>query len=179
MVYPLKAKQMVSGSLVERTAKIYQNGEWREWITYLFVSGDECAAVTGGWQSVMDSDSCTLTKEITDAGALRMTARANGNHRKGFFYTDKEIDLSDAECVKINITEFQKNYGSGDYEYHDICISAKNTLNSPVAQAKISAIGEMSIDVSNLQGSYVVAFSLGGPISGEYTTVATDRIWLD
>ena len=59
------------------------------------------------------------------------------------------------------------------------CISAKNTLNSPVAQAKISAIGEMSIDVSNLQGSYVVAFSLGGPISGEYVTVATDRIWLD
>ena len=176
MVYPMKAKQMVSGSLVERTAKTYQDGQWREWTTYLFTNGDECADITGGWQSAMVSDSCTLTKEITDAGVLRMTAAAGGNHRKGYFYTEKEIDLSGADSVRFNITEF---YATNDGNAKSIYISPRNALGSPVAEAVISGIGEMSLDVTGLDGAYSVVFCLGGTTDGNYTTVAVDGIWLD
>lgn len=33
-VYPIAAKQYVSGKWTDKTAKIYQGGAWKEWITY-------------------------------------------------------------------------------------------------------------------------------------------------
>ena len=42
MVYPLSARQYISGAWVDKTAKIYQNGAWVEWAPepfYIFKSG--------------------------------------------------------------------------------------------------------------------------------------------
>ena len=39
MVYPLSAKQYVSGAWVDKGAKSYQNGKWVGWVTYLFKEG--------------------------------------------------------------------------------------------------------------------------------------------
>lgn len=50
-VYPLSAKQYINDSLVEKTAKSYQGGEWVDWITYLYNSGDLCSDITGGWHT--------------------------------------------------------------------------------------------------------------------------------
>lgn len=38
-VYPLSAKQYVSGTWVDKTAKSYQEGAWKEWRIYLFKEG--------------------------------------------------------------------------------------------------------------------------------------------
>lgn len=48
-VYPVSAKQMVSGTLKEVTAKTYQGGEWVEWLTYLLNRNNKFEAITGGW----------------------------------------------------------------------------------------------------------------------------------
>lgn len=51
-VYPLKAKQYISGMLVEKTAMSYQNGEWVLWWNgELYTPGNEWESVTGGWGS--------------------------------------------------------------------------------------------------------------------------------
>lgn len=38
-VYPIFAKQYVSGAWVDKTAKSYQDGAWKEWRVYLFKEG--------------------------------------------------------------------------------------------------------------------------------------------
>ena len=40
MVYPLSAKQYVSGAWVDVTAMSYQGGEWVDWILLLYDSGN-------------------------------------------------------------------------------------------------------------------------------------------
>lgn len=54
-VYPISAKQYISGAWVDKIAKSYQNGEWVDWIVYLFNNGDQCENITGGWEKVYDS----------------------------------------------------------------------------------------------------------------------------
>lgn len=39
-VYPISAKQYISGAWVDKTAKSYQNGEWVDWIRYLWKEGE-------------------------------------------------------------------------------------------------------------------------------------------
>lgn len=50
-VYPISAKQYVSGALVDVTAKTYKDGACVDWITecYLYNEGDQCSDITGGW----------------------------------------------------------------------------------------------------------------------------------
>ena len=51
MVYPLSAKQMQGGTLVDVTAKSWQDGQWVDWVTYLYNEGNECESITGGWSA--------------------------------------------------------------------------------------------------------------------------------
>lgn len=39
MLYPTTCKQNISGALVDKTAMIYVNGEWKDWVTYLYNYG--------------------------------------------------------------------------------------------------------------------------------------------
>lgn len=54
-VYPLSAKQYISGAWGDVTAMSYQGGEWVGWITYLYNEGDECTDITGGWSLASSS----------------------------------------------------------------------------------------------------------------------------
>lgn len=82
-VYPISAKQYVSGAWVDKTAKSYQGGKWAEWATYLYNKGDLCTARTGGWSgSWTNANGClsvtasgTTTKYIhTTANKVKFTA---------------------------------------------------------------------------------------------------------
>lgn len=45
-VNPLTARQILNGKLVDVPAQIYQSGEWRKWITYLYHDGTEYQTFT-------------------------------------------------------------------------------------------------------------------------------------
>lgn len=49
-VYPLFAKQYISGAWVNANVKTYQNGAWVDWKRYLFNNGDQCTDLTNGWK---------------------------------------------------------------------------------------------------------------------------------
>ena len=50
MVYPIAAKQMQGGTLVDVTAKSWQDGAWAEWWNGYFLNGNnQYSGVTGGW----------------------------------------------------------------------------------------------------------------------------------
>lgn len=48
-VHPSYAKQSIDGKLVDKTAKIYSDGKWVEWIAYLYNKGELFTDITGGW----------------------------------------------------------------------------------------------------------------------------------
>lgn len=51
-VYPISAKQYVSGAWVDVSAMSYQNGKWVNWIVHLYDNGSKCEDVTGGWSDI-------------------------------------------------------------------------------------------------------------------------------
>lgn len=48
-ICPMSAKQYVGGAWMDVTAKSWQNGEWVDWLVYLYNEGDSCVDITGGW----------------------------------------------------------------------------------------------------------------------------------
>ena len=56
VVYPVNVKQYVSGAWVTKEAMSYQDGAWKDWITYLFNDGDQFTDMTGGWSNSIDDE---------------------------------------------------------------------------------------------------------------------------
>ena len=61
-VYPISAKQYVSGAWVDKTAKSYQNGKWVDWIRYIFDNG--VVKEGGSWQSTISGGYITQAIDI-------------------------------------------------------------------------------------------------------------------
>lgn len=51
-VYPCAAAQYLSGSWQEKEGMVWQDGQWKGWIKYLFRYGDTFDALSGGWSNV-------------------------------------------------------------------------------------------------------------------------------
>ena len=50
-VYPTSAKQYIGGAWVQKPAEIWQDDKWHEFATWLYINGNECKGLTGGWQA--------------------------------------------------------------------------------------------------------------------------------
>lgn len=96
MVYPMSAKQYVDGAWVSKTAKIYQNGEWKEWVLYLYNKGVE---YIGGWKL-----SGTYTKNET---YIRLGA-TGGTAFEGFAESPY-IDMLGFNTLYVHIVSCQNS----------------------------------------------------------------------
>lgn len=158
-VYPLSAKQYVSGAWVDVTAKSYQGGEWVEWITYLYNEGDECTDITGGWITRVISG--TTTPSVTKkADRINITAyRAeNTTHNQAMVYTDDSIDISGAELLCVDVV---KNSGTPNGHFVIGVAESKtiNSYNDPpklVAYTSINDTGTFTLRVDNIDAGYVL-----------------------
>ena len=92
-VYPLSAKQMVSGVLKDVTAESYIGGKWAEWFLGLVNNG----VIVGNNQFELHSG---LASTTTIDGVLRcvITGLANAN-----YYTEEKIDFTDISHIVIDI----------------------------------------------------------------------------
>lgn len=95
-VYPISAKQYVSGAWVDVTAKSYQNGEWVDWAIYLYRSGNEFTEITGGWalsQNYSGSRGDSLIKS-TDSMVFSSSYVSGEHFASGFLRANNKILLS-------------------------------------------------------------------------------------
>lgn len=162
-VYPISSKQRVSGAWVDKTAKSYQNGAWRDWVRHnvLYESGDENEKVTGGWVDRLVGLSSDRKRELAivrGANNLSVSAAVGG----GSMITTKN---------KINLSNWSKIVFTGKIEsYSDtwcriaVWTEIPSASNGNIAaELKISAgthTSKKSLDVSGLSGSYYVGFLL-------------------
>ena len=168
MVYPISAKQYVSGAWVDVTVKSYHDGKWVDWIVYLYNSGDECISVTGGWTAYKGGSSSSMTKNndsITLKGSSENSITA---------MTSQKIDLTNFNKIEISVIDVKKS-GTWNAKLR----ATEERKNAPTAVAELALAfetGTQYLDVSSLTGSYYIALYLYG---GNGMVLTFDKIRLE
>lgn len=161
-VYPLSAMQMISGSLVDVTAKSYQDNKWVTWIPVgaLFWEGDQFTDITGGWTG--SGWGSAQPGSVVD-GCLKIVGHSGGHDAIG---TKKLIDLSKYKVLKVNVTS------TGGYT---TCAGTTkpSSYSGNTSFSKDITDGENIIDVSQIDSAYVFFVST----SANTTTVTIDKVW--
>lgn len=170
-VYPLGAKQYVSGAWVDKTAKSYKNGEWVELIPegMLYYRGNECDPVTGGWSAFVGYSSSYTLGSYTE-GSDKITLKLNGNQKCVSAAPVNKIDLSKASTLIVNVTRVPTE---ATYGLYVTSVRNVNSCDRAVAQLEELTKGENVLDVSSLSGSYYIVLNIARWDS------STDRLEFD
>ena len=165
MVYPLSAKQYISGAFVNVTAKSHRNDEWVEWVEYVFRAGNGLSGEAKTWHE--DRASISINNE---AISVSYTAQSTGftSVAKG-----EPIDVSNYSvlCIEATTTEthastyaqrfgLTKNAHSSGYGSLNWAAEKKFTANNTKTVYRL--------DISNLTGEYYLWFTWGAAKSTIY-----------
>lgn len=169
MVYPLSAKQMVSGSLVDVEAKSYQGGQWTDWWNgELYDSGNEYTGVTGGWVGYAPGSGGKIPTITRNADSLSFDSSASSQTG---ITTANKIDLTDFSTLTLNAKS-----SSGD-----IWLSLTQNLSEEPSNypAKVNlastSFADVTLDVSSLNGEYYPTIRTW---TGSVVTVTMRRMYL-
>ena len=159
-VYPLSAKQYVSGAWVDKTAKSYQNDAWVDWWKgELYTAGDEWVSITGGWKGVgwaPDSSRPAIAPTVTRANNCLKVYMPSG-HSGGVLTPAVDIDLTNFTTLTIR----SKSDRTSGLWLHLGVIKRSTTYwyNNWVASVSLSDTTDVrtyTVDISALSGSYCV-----------------------
>ena len=158
MVYPLSAKQMqADGTLADVTAKSWQNGEWVDWIKYLYVSGALKNELADGFTpllsttTVVQEENCIKYYDTNISSQLGGMASVNAIDVTGFSTLNIKARISFA-------TTATEKYKCG-----------LSTTKSPTNFASFANIPYSSSNVVDIEvpcpvdgGMYYLVFTCGG-----------------
>lgn len=155
-VNPLSAKQHVDGVWLPVDSAISQNGTWVELLNgELYIYGNECAGVTGGWDQVGSLASFTLNAANIDFSYTYDGGLAN-------LHTNKPIDLT--PFSKLNVL-LDLTISGGLETYTGIGImNTKPTTAYDVSYTAYkgtvvtSTQQILTLDISAFVGEYYVGF---------------------
>jgi hypothetical protein len=164
-IYPISAKQMVGGVLVDVTAKSYLGGAWADWWNgELYDAGNEFSDVTGGWIGTpkgLSADANDAGTPIITRGSTSLTMQMPGP-TGAMIHTAKKIDLSDyATLVFDGKVTGATDYSSlcSFYVWSDIgAYSPSNAVAREIIQRNVD--GEIALDIAGLSGMYYIGFGL-------------------
>lgn len=159
-VYPVSAKQYISGAWVDKTASSYQGGAWKDWMIILYEPGNEHTDITGGWNNSarwFSKSGGTYTLGSYTLNSDGLTISLSGK-KDVFVYAKNKIDLTDVRKIEFTVTNV---YIEGaDRTYLAVCTAVGNeTMHNAVAQSYIAKAGTFSLDVSSLSGAFYIGFS--------------------
>lgn len=161
MVYPISAKQYVSGAWVDVTAKSFQNGAWQDWVRYLYINLDSdtwtSSQITGNGGSHTAADGVLkVTKNGSAAPNAITRVRASTKEKVDFSgYTTLEIEMSlsrtDCEEVIIGVNDKGTSWESKWLASTKISQSTEKTIYS--VDIIGIATGHIAIDLFGNNGS--------------------------
>ena len=189
-VYPISAMQYIDGAWVAKTAMSYIDGEWVGWIVYLYNKGDECSNITGGWSITNRYTGSTYRAPSITRGSDSMTVSSsvstiNANNENGCVETNNAIDLTDYTTLTFVVSncQFSTDWdGNMNYAYLGVAKDGSGSF-SFAASVKVTESGTFSVDVSSLDGDYVVVINThqnmsNGSLSMLYSQVTISGIYL-
>ena len=167
-VYPISAKQYVSGAYVDVDAMSYQNGEWIDlWKGELYDAGDEYSYVTGGWeikQAHRNYPLTTETKKYADHFLLR-----SQNNTSACFITNKKFDVSKFKTLYIRVTDVTNTLRFG------LSATPTTPYDSTVATALFSVAGDAKFDLPS-DGEYYIWI---GTYSQNLAQAKIHKVWME
>lgn len=167
-VYPTSAKHNITGSWVEVTAKIWQGGEWVEWLNSLYNNGVENLSVLGSKGFYKTAGSGTVTKN-----ANNIVINSGSGSNTITVSHDNAIDLTEFNKLAVEVNSLYS--GTDHYQY--IFVASIKTADRSNANAikQITKSGDVTIelDISNVTGSKHVI------IEGYEKNLTIKKIWLE
>lgn len=178
-VLPTSAQQYIGGKWANKEAYAYIGGKWVQfsWArVYLYNRGDSCNAITGGYQEI--SKSTGGTHEESSA----MTS--NAIHLKVVNYSQHASMIGRSTVNKVNLTNAKTIHISGNCVYTEdwvgvrVC-NSQSLDDNGVASAYIRNSGaiDLTIDVSNLTGSYYIIAVARSAYKSRATEADIYQIW--
>ena len=165
-VYPLSAKQYVSGAWVDKTAKSYQNGAWVDWVTRLYNLGDECADITGGW---------TLTKaagatSVKNADHVYFSYSGSSNIQS-YLRTTNKITFPNGHTTLKARLDITSHFSASNGSTMGLTTSMQANRDDFAFSTAFTDKGNgivVSLDISNASGDFYVSFYSGMKTSKLY-----------
>lgn len=176
-VYPHFANQYIGGVWVYMNAKIRKNNEWVDLRQYLYNDGDQCKALTGGWQSLATGGTVTFNESTA---YLQTGAVGDFTH----ICSVNAVDLTALSELVFRVkTEYAYSANRG-YPVVGIATSKNSGISSSsltgyTACAKINTAGsfvEVTLDVSSITGKFYILLSLKRGDKGA-NSITVSKIW--
>ena len=156
-VYPMQAKQYISGSWVLKSSALYQVEGWQAlWDGTLYDKGNHYVEITGGWEmygyilngtSALEKNWCSFNSNSITLG---------GNAFTEFFCgTRKAVDLTQYESIEIHVLAEGTSYSSTGRVY----VAKLSDPKTPIARMDIN-VGSNVMDIVSLEGEYIVGVSM-------------------
>lgn len=177
MVYPLSAKQYVSGVWTSVPVQICQDSEWTSlWSGELYDAGNQYEDVTGGW--VVGEGDATAT--IDDTGITLSTTSNSAN--RIHVETANAVDLSNHATLYALVNVSSISLGSGinsaRVRLGYAASSGANLANSSTkVEKQVTATGEVTLqlDISEATGEFYIVVGIGF-----YSVkVKPEKIWME
>lgn len=169
-VYPLKAKQYISGAWVDVTAMSYQGGAWAEWWNgELFINGNQYEAFTGGWvrsDYYKGNDDNTNTGTLTVENTIYLST-STGTYCKSV-RTSNKIDLTNWKTLKYTVAQYNKG------EAAILVTSQVGDVDNVSVAIGNFVVGENSLDIKELTGEYYI-----GAYVRNSGSVTIEKIYLE
>ena len=174
LVYPLSAKQYVSGVWGTVEAQSYQGEEWIQWWDgMLYKSGDQYTDITGGWDYYNEQNGGSVT---FDSDYITMDGGSNGYTTA--IYANNQLDLAGYSTLNIEF-DVTRTGGSGNKIVFGIADSTSNiaggsfVANTTVDLGSTISKKVLTCDISSVDSGYVGIYAYW------HHTTHVYRIWVE
>lgn len=163
-VYPISAKQHSSGGWVDKEANIRKNGNWTEWMAYLYNAGDTCDLLTGGWANFGTTNQFyTNALEVTGVKAMALNTDTNSSQNWSYASTLQKIDLTPYKTLRARVSGGKNAEG-----YPRIGYGNSQSAYTAYAEANSEHEQDIALDISNVTGEWFVLFASNMGSTTEY-----------
>lgn len=151
-VYPISAKQYVSGQWVDKTAMSYQAGGWHSWVT-------DIIAYDGGEKDV----ELTFSKASDKGSYIQLTLSANSSTAT---VKTEAVDLTGLRTLEV---KYSSRTGTGELDTFFYAVVWNEAGSKEVSKSKAGTTatsGTLTVDISELSGMHRIGFSASNYGSG-------------
>lgn len=163
-VYPLSAKQMMSGVLVDVTAMSYQGGEWVDWVTYLIKGSELNTEYAGAWNQTTGNHGVGGSAQMTSEGLLITGNQPTSQIGTAFRYgPDDKINFNGVGAIEfmVNIKSGSGNLAAFVTPVFETAWSSEDVASINIAISQTNQISTM--DVSGVNGKYYLRVGTNSP----------------
>ncbi len=170
-LYPISAKQYVSGEWIDVSAMSYQNSVWTDWWNgELFKNGSQFHYVTGGWTAEEYTFQGQSNIGSSIGETITIDNQSTGNIFSGVGTTNL-VDLSRFTTIHVNVTAVKESIA--------MCVVSNKSIwdSTIVARIDITNTGITPLPIDGIDSGYIIILCNGK--SGTARSATISEVWME